>query len=451
MPYTRGDTIAAISTPPGEGAIGIVRLSGWDVCDIAPRVFDRRLRDRRAVYGHILDALERRPIDTGLAVLMHGPRSFTGEDVLEINAHGGIRSLQRVLESVLAAGARVAEPGEFTLRAFLNGRLDLSQAEAVLQLVQARTDAGIDLALNGLDGRLSRSIREARQLALETLAYLGARADFPDEDVPLRDVRPELQQLADCLDELVRGAQFGIAQREGVRVALAGRPNAGKSSLLNRLLRAERAIVTPVPGTTRDTIEETANILGIPVVLTDTAGLRESLDQVEILGVERSHAAIERSAIVVLVIDASRSLDVEDQTLIARHAGAALVIALNKRDLGAAFQRDDPLLLGHPAAAVSALTGGGIDELEQLIRTTALGGSLPSAEGSALTTVRQRDAARRALAHVVAAREGYDSGAPEDLLAVDLGAAVRALGELTGEDATEDLLDTIFSRFCIGK
>ncbi len=447
----RTDTIAAIATPPGEGAVGIVRISGPDAETIGRMLFDRHLTDRRAVFGRMLDPETGKMLDEGLAVLMRGPRSYTGEDTIELNGHGGVRSLERLLEATLRAGARAAQPGEFTLRAFLNGRLDLTQAEAVLGVVQARTDAAVDLALGAVDGGLGGRIRDARSRALESLAYLGARADFPDEDVPLRDLSEELSALACELDALVAGAEYGILQRQGVRIAIVGRPNAGKSSLLNRLLGEPRAIVTEIAGTTRDTIEESADLLGLPVVLTDTAGIHETDDPIERAGMERTHAAAGRSEVIVVVIDATRPLAVGDAALLTSYAGRRLVVALNKVDLGAVVLPDAPVLSGAPAMPVSALTGDGIPQLVQILHAVALAGARPPDDGAALATIRQRDAARRAAEHVRSARDGYRAGAPEDLLAVDLGAAVRALGELTGDDATEDMLDTIFSRFCIGK
>ena len=445
----RSDTIAAIATAPGEGAIGIVRLSGPDALEIAQKLFDRPLRERRAVFGRMVDVGSGCLLDEGIGTLMSGPRSYTGEDTVELSGHGGLRSLRRLFEAVLGAGARAAEPGEFTLRAFLNGRMDLTQAESVLDLVRARTDASADLALSGLRGGLAEPIRRARSLALEILAYLGARADFPDEDVPLRDIGPELEALVRVLDDLVSGAEYGIVQREGARIAIAGLPNAGKSSLLNRLLGEERAIVTPIPGTTRDTIEETLNLLGIPAVLTDTAGIRDSVDLVEKMGVERSHDAISRSDIVLIVLDASQPVLEAEGRLVKAYAGRRTVVALNKSDIACRVM--EPHIAGMVATRISALTGDGIDRLRVLLRDAVLSGAQPPKNSAALTTTRQRDAARRGAEHVRSAFEGFRSGAPEDLLAVDLGGAVRALGELSGEDVTEDLLDTIFSRFCIGK
>lgn len=447
----RTDTIAAIATAPGEGAVGIVRIGGPDAVAIGERLAGRRLRDRRAVFARFRSPHDDAMLDEGLALLMRGPRSYTGEDVVELHGHGGMLVLRRLFEATLIAGARAAEPGEFTLRAFLNGRVDLTQAEAVLALVQARTAGAADLALAGLDGRLCEPIRAARAAALELLAYLGARADFPDEDVPLREIRPELAALAESLDRLVAGADFGLIQREGVRIAIVGRPNAGKSSLLNRLLRQERAIVTPIPGTTRDTVQETANLRGLPIVLIDTAGMRETADTVERLGVERSRASAAASDLLLLVIDASAPLTDDDRALLALEFAGSRVVALNKSDLPAAVGSDDPVLAGLATVVVSALSGDGIERLEQALFEAATAGTVQPADGVALSTARQRDAARRAADHVHAALSGLEGGAPEDLMSVDLAGAVRALGELTGEDATEDLLDTIFSRFCIGK
>lgn len=447
----RDDTITAIATPSGEGAIGIVRLSGPEARSIGQSVFDRALRPRRVVYGRILEPVGRNPIDEGLATLMVGPHSYTGEDVVEISAHGGVRSLQRVLDATLAAGARSAQPGEFTLRAFLHGRMDLTQAESVLALIQARTDTTADIALAAMGGRLSAPIREARRQAIEVLAYLSARADFPDEDVPMRDIAPQLDHLVRTLDRLVDTASYGILQREGVRIAIVGRPNAGKSSLLNQLLGQERAIVTAVPGTTRDTVEESLDLLGLPVVLTDTAGIRATPDPIERLGVERTRAAAQRADLIVLVVDASGPLGAEDVKLLDEFGDPRLVAGLNKSDLGVVVMPESPELKGVRAVTVSAKTGDGMDRFREVLLAVATDGTRPPADGMALTTLRQRDAARRAVDHIRAARDGYRSGVQEDLLSADLGAAVRALGELTGENATEDLLDTIFSRFCIGK
>ena len=446
------DTIAAVATAPGDGAIGIVRVSGPETLQIAGVVVGRTLLPRHATYATFRHPRDGRVLDEGLAVFMPGPASYTGEDVLELQGHGGRRSILRLLEGVLSAGARAAEPGEFTLRAFLAGRMDLTQAESVLALVEARTDVAADLALDGLAGHLGGRLRAARLQALEILAYLSARADFPDEDVPLRALDGELDALHLELRGLLAGADFGILHREGVRVVIAGPPNAGKSSLLNLLLGQERAIVTQIAGTTRDTIEEAANVLGLPVVFTDTAGMRVGQDSVERLGISRSLDAVSRADLVLLVLDGSTPMSAEELASLGAFTEIPLLVVLNKSDLGRALPEAQLEPLGAaPNVVLSALTGDGVDELRRLIYDVCVGGDMRPPAYGALSTVRQKAVAERAAAHVAAAVAGYASGAPEDLLSVDLQAAVHALGELTGEDATEDLLDTIFSRFCIGK
>lgn len=443
----RDDTIVAIATPPGEGGVGIVRLSGSTAEPIARRVFRGRLRDRRAVFGQITDPGTGEPIDEALALLMRAPRTYTREDTVELQAHGSPVVLRRIVELCLREGARLAEPGEFTLRAFLNGRLDLAQAEAVLDLIQARTDAARRLAVQGLGGRLSGQLRGLRVRLLDLLAYLSARADFPDEDVPPDDITPRLARIAHELDSLLATADAGLVYRQGAHVAIAGRPNAGKSSLLNRLLREERAIVTSIAGTTRDTVEETANFGGVPVVLTDTAGLTESADAVERIGVARSHEVIARSDAVLIVLDGSRPLCAEELELLRATESRPRLVVINKCDL----VPDPSLSGGLTALRVSALTGTGVDRLEQLLAELVTGGQTLAADTAIVTHPRHKAVLQRAAASIAAATGALESGLPEDLAAVDLRAAVEAIGEVTGDQVTEDLLDSIFRNFCIGK
>jgi tRNA modification GTPase len=286
------DTIAAISTPLGEGGIGIVRLTGRDALAIGQGLFNRRLSDRRLVYGHVIDPDGDEVVDEVLVAYMAAPHTYTREDIVEINCHGGPLPLQRILNLALRRGARIAEPGEFTLRAFLNGRIDLAQAESVLDVVQAKTAASLRVAVQGLGGGLSQSLKALRGEVMSVLAYLTARIDFPEDEVEEREIIPPLERARHMLRELISSADHGIVYRQGVRTAIVGRRNVGKSSLLNRLLRQSRAIVTPVPGTTRDTLEEVVNVKGVPFVLVDTAGIAQSKDVVESLGVERSRRAI---------------------------------------------------------------------------------------------------------------------------------------------------------------
>ncbi len=446
------DTIAAISTPIGEGGIGIVRLSGQDACSIVARLFDRRLSDRRLVYGHIIDPQLAEVVDEVLVAYMAAPHTYTREDIVEINCHGGIVPLQRILGLTLRLGARLAEPGEFTLRAFLNGRIDLAQAESVLDIVRARTQSSLRLAVEGLGGRLSEQIRSIRNELLSVLAYLTARIDFPEDEIEEQDALGPIKKAHSELDELIAGADAGIVYRQGVRTAIVGRPNVGKSSLLNRLLRENRAIVTPIPGTTRDTLEEVVNLKGVPFVLTDTAGITpepvEGRDVIETLGVERSRKAIEQSSLVLLVTDVSEPLNAADFEISELLAGRAVLVAGNKYDLPS---QADLRSLPWPAVRISALTGEGIDRLEEKMADIALGGKVVSPDAFLVTNIRHKEALERAREHLSQAQESLEATMPDDFVTIDLTAALNALGEITGETVSEELLDMIFSRFCIGK
>ena len=445
----RDDTIAAIATPIGEGGIGIVRLSGPQARAIASGLFSGRLRNRRLVHGRLTDPATGDTVDEVLAVLMRAPHTYTREDVVEFHGHGGPVPLRRMLALCLRHGARQAEPGEFTLRAFLNGRLDLSQAEAVLDVIQAKTDASLRLAVQGLGGRLSARIAGVREHLLAVLAYLTARIDFPEDDVPADDVRPQLEEARAALTRLVETADIGIVYRQGLQVAIVGRPNVGKSSLLNRLLREDRAIVTEMPGTTRDTLEEVMNLRGLPLVLTDTAGMNEATaDVVEQLGIKRSHEALDRADFVFLVLDASEPLTARDRELIAAVVERPALAILNKCDLPARLGAPDVPLR---SVAVSARTGEGMDELESAVLDAVTHSAVTTSDDALVSNVRHKEALERALQHVESAIAGLSRGVTEDLVAIDLTGALSALGEITGESVTEDLLDAIFSRFCIGK
>jgi len=442
------DTIAAVSTPIGEGGIGIVRLSGQDACSIATKLFGKSLPDRRLVYGHIIDPELSEVVDEVLVAYMAAPHTYTREDIVEINCHGGIVPLQRILGLTLRLGARLAEPGEFTLRAFLSGRIDLSQAESVLDIVRARTQSSLRLAVEGLGGRLSRQIRSIRNELLSVLAYLTARIDFPEDEIEEQDALGPIKKAHSELDELITGADAGIVYRQGVRTAIAGRPNVGKSSLLNRLLRESRAIVTPIPGTTRDTLEEVVNLKGVPFVLTDTAGITHSEEVIETLGVERSRKAIEQSSLVLLVTDASEPLNATDLEIIELLDGRAVLVVANKCDLPSQI---DLRSLPWPIVRTSALTGEGVSVLEEKMADIALGGKVVSSDAFLVTNIRHKEALERAAQHLCQAEESLESDMPDDFVTIDLTAALDALGEITGETVNEELLDMIFSRFCIGK
>lgn len=453
------DTIVAIATPPGEGGLAVIRISGPEARAVAAKIFRPArpgpLRPYRLRYGHVVDPASQAVLDEALAAFMAAPRSFTREDVVELSCHGGALPAQSVLGAALAAGARLARPGEFTMRAFLNGRIDLSQAEATLDVIRARTAAGLALAQAQLGGWLAREVRAARAALLECLAYVTVVVDFPEDEVEPQDIGPQLRTGLAAVERLLAGAEQGIVYRQGARAALVGRPNVGKSSLLNALLRADRAIVTPVPGTTRDTLEETANLQGIPVVLIDTAGIHESADPVERLGVERSRAALQNADLALLVFDAQAPVGPGDLAIAGLTREKPTILVWNKLDTPGQTPPTAPDL-GHPrllaTVGASALSGAGVDDLAAAVAQTLLG-QAPAAAGEAhlVSSPRHRDALRRAAEHLGAAAAAWQAGLPADLLAGDLTAALNALGEITGETVGDDLLDLIFSRFCIGK
>lgn len=464
------DTIAAIATPPGVGGIGIIRLSGPLAFAIGLRIFrtahplddNASPPSHRLLYGHVVDSASDTMIDEALVAFMRAPRTYTREDVVEISAHGGPLVLRRILELALATGARAAQPGEMTLRAFLNGRVDLAQAEAVMALINAETDAGHRLALRQLQGELSAEVTEARTHLMAALVRIEASIDFPEEEVPppnsaeLSALIAEAQQV---VERLLAGADRGRILREGLRVALVGRPNVGKSSLLNALLRTERAIVTPIAGTTRDTVEEKALIGGIAVQLVDTAGLTPTDDPVERIGVERSRAAAEASDVLLLVLDGSEPLTPLDETVAAElrtlareDASRPALLVLNKADLPRQIDDEAAQTLwpDAPLVATSTVTGDGLASLEGQIAALAFGGTAQAGD-VLVSSARHKDTLRRSLENVQAAHVTLADGLPLDFVAIDLRAALEALGEITGETATADLLDRIFAEFCIGK
>jgi tRNA modification GTPase len=450
--YALEDTIAAIATPVGCGGIGIVRLSGPQALPILRSVFSSPdLVPRMLTYGHVVDRESDQVIDEVLVAYMPAPRTYTRQDVVEIDCHGGPAALRRVLDLCLARGARMAGPGEFTLRAFVNGRIDLAQAEAVADLVEAKTQAGLRLAVAQLDGQLSAQIAAIRARLLTALAWVEASIDFEADEVPPYEVQADLEQAQQALATLIAGAERGIVYRQGIRTAIVGRPNVGKSSLLNALLRVERAIVTPIPGTTRDTLEETLNLGGIPLILVDTAGIRtDTRDMAEDLGVERSRAALGQADLALLVVDGNLPLSHEDRQIAALIGSKPAIVVINKSDLPILARVAD-LLPRAPQIELSALTRAGIADLERAIEEVVFSGQVMAADAALVSSPRHRDVLRRTQAHVGAALDTHRAGLPADLLSVDLRAAVDALGEITGETVSETLLETIFARFCVGK
>jgi tRNA modification GTPase len=439
-----GDTIAAISTPVGEGALA----------DAVFKPIGRSLAPAKAAshtvqYGRIVRAGA--VLDEVMLTVLRAPRTFTREDMVEISCHGGVVVAKLVLDTVLEAGARLALPGEFTKRAFLNGRIDLAQAEAVADLIHSQTELAVAAANEQLAGKLSQRVNALRDELVQALAHIEAYIDFPDEDIAPETQQQLLKRLSgsiDFMDQLLRTANEGQVLRRGIRAAIIGRPNVGKSSLLNQLLGHERAIVSPIPGTTRDTIEETANIRGVPVVFIDTAGLRESTDSIEREGVRRSEQVLAKAELVLQVFDNSAPLDLSEVNGRPELTSKKRIVVRNKIDLPAGLvlpQLDDPVV------GVSCQTGAGIEALKDTIRQLIWGGEIQADMLQVMINSRHEDALQRARAATVLAEQSLRAGATLELVAVDLRRGVNAVGEIVGKTSTEDLLDSIFAQFCIGK
>ncbi|MCL5676990.1 MAG: tRNA uridine-5-carboxymethylaminomethyl(34) synthesis GTPase MnmE [Firmicutes bacterium] len=444
--------------------MSLVRVSGPEALQVVGRVFRRadglplsEGQGRRVYFGWLMDRPGGERLDECLCWFMPAPRSFTGEDVAEVSCHGGRVASRLALEAILRAGARLAEPGEFTRRAFLNGRVDLAQAEATIDLVRARTEGAFAAAQKRLAGELSIRVREVGDRLVGLLAEVEARADFPELELEELDgslVTAELEACAGVLEGLVAGAARGRLLRDGLRVVLLGRPNVGKSSLLNALLGTERAIVSSVPGTTRDAIEESLDVDGVPVVLVDTAGVRETGDELELAGVTRTEAALREAGLAVLVVDAAQGWNEGDSAAARRAAGLPLVVAANKRDLRPwvpAKENWGGLPGVRAVVGVSARTGEGLEELRAGMVAVMEAALRRRGEDALVASVRQRDALERSLSAIRLAQEAVRAGVSLDLASVDLRAAQLALQEVTGEAAPEAVLDEIFSRFCIGK
>ncbi len=450
------DTIAAIATPLGEGGLAVIRLSGKQALAIAEKCFepigDASAKPTTASthtlhYGRIVH--DGRKIDEVLLAVLKAPRTFTREDTVEITCHGGLLASQSVLEAILAAGARSADPGEFTRRAFLNGRIDLAQAEAVADVIHARTDLALTAANEQLAGKLSQRINQLRDDLMQTLAHIEAHLDFPDEDIAPDTMAQLLSRLDGALafiDELLSTANEGQILRRGIRAAIVGRPNVGKSSLLNQLLGHERAIVTATAGTTRDTIEETANVRGIPVVFIDTAGLREAADAIEAEGIRRSHESVATAELILHVLDASEALTDKDQKYLDEFGGKKRILIANKID-----QPHHLDLSGHEIIETCALNGGGVETLKDAIRAAVWSGQIRADMLPVMINARHQDALHRARAGLEQSLSALRAAANLELVAMDLRIAVNAVGEVVGKTSTEDLLDSIFSQFCIGK
>ncbi len=456
------DTIAAISTPPGEGAISIVRLSGDQAIAIADRIFSSskslaEVPSHTIHYGHIIDPVEERLMDEVMLSVMKQPRTFTREDVVEINCHGGIVVVNQLLQLVLRQGARLAEPGEFTKRAFLNGRVDLSQAEAVMDLIRAKTDKAMNLAINQLDGNLSHLIRQLRQDILQTLAQVEVNIDYPEyddvEELTTRLLLEKAQMVKAQIESLLATAQQGKILREGLSTAIIGRPNVGKSSLLNHLLKEEKAIVTDIAGTTRDVIEEYVNVRGVPLKLIDTAGIRDTEDVVEKIGVERSRKALKEAELILLVLNQSEKFTPQDQQLLTLTEGARRIILLNKTDLPAQITSEElkSYITDEPVFSVSVLNNEGLDQLEQAIADLFFGGKTTDRDASYLSNTRHIALLENAAYSLSEVIEGIEAGMPVDLVQIDMTRCWDYLGEVVGDSVQDELITQLFSQFCLGK
>ena len=455
------DTIAAIATALGESAIGIVRLSGDEAIEIASKVFKGKnlnnVDSHTINYGHIIDPETGKVIDEVMVSVMKAPRSYTTEDSVEINSHGGIMAIQRVLEVVLANGARLAEPGEFSKRAFLNGRIDLSQAEAVMDLIQAKTDKAMDASMNQLQGSLSTKIRSLRQEMLDTLAQVEVTIDYPEyddvEEMSLKQLNETAVHVKEQIQKILHQAQHGRLFRDGINTAIIGRPNVGKSSLLNRLTGLEKAIVTDIEGTTRDTIEEYVNVRGVPLRLIDTAGIRQTDEVVERIGVERSRKVMEEADLVILILNQAQALQEVDIELLELTKNQNRIILLNKQDLEPKLTHADlePYIQDADLIATSMLEESGIDELETQIEQRFFSGEIKSGDVNYLLNTRHTQLLRQAISSLDEVLESTEMMLPVDLIQMDFTRAWDLLGEITGDSVQDELLNKLFSQFCLGK
>ena len=454
------DTIAAVATAYGEGGIGIIRISGEKSLDILEEIFEfhgiEEIVNRRMTYGKIVDRDNGQTIDEVLAVYMKGPATYTAEDVVEINCHGSTVSLRKTLSLVLRKGARLAEPGEFTKRAFLNGRIDLSQAEAVIDVVKAKTDKSFDVALSQLEGGLSSYIRDIRQNLLDLLVDITVNIDYPDEDIEeitYDKLEINIKQIGDMIEKLLSTASSGRMIREGIRVAIAGKPTVGKSSLMNGLLRETRAIVTEIPGTTRDTIEEALSIRNIPVYLIDTAGIRETSDKVEKLGIEKSKEAFNNADFIIFIMDGSEEISSEDEEIIEYLKERKCLVLINKKDLE---QKIDSvqirnMLPNSQIIKTSLINGDGIEEIENAVEELVYGGEITQSESMMVNNVRHINLLTDSFNSLEDALQMAVNREALDFIEIDVKNAYELTGEIIGESVNDDIINEVFARFCLGK
>ena len=457
------DTIAAIATAYGEGGIGIIRLSGEESKPILDRIFKAKgneykesIVNKRLYYGHIVDPENGQVVDEVLVSYMKAPSTYTAEDVVEIYCHGSIVALRKTLTLALRSGARPAEKGEFTKRAFLNGRLDLSQAEAVIDIVRAKTDKTFEVALSQMEGALSQQVKEIRQALMDLLVDITVNLDYPDEDIEImtyQKLTESTSSIGDMIDKLLSTAGTGRIIRDGLAVAIIGKPNVGKSSLMNALLREARAIVTEIPGTTRDTIEEVISIRDIPVKLTDTAGIRETEDQIERIGIEKSKESFNRADLILFIVDGSSPLSGEDREIMGTIGGRKVIVLVNKTDLGLRIEEDEIRAALPQGSIIRAAVkkNTGIEELETEIESMVYGGQLRQEESLLVTNARHMELLERAGEAIGEARQMAENSEALDFIEVDVRRCYELLGEIIGESVTEDILEQVFARFCLGK
>ncbi|KRN14020.1 tRNA modification GTPase TrmE [Lactobacillus gigeriorum DSM 23908 = CRBIP 24.85] len=456
---TEFDTIAAISTPIGEGGISIVRMSGEEAVQIANRVFKgkdlEKVPSHTIHYGYIVDPANDSMIDEAMVTVLRAPKTFTREDIVEINCHGGIVVTNHILQLLLANGARMADPGEFTKRAFVNGRIDLTQAESVMDIVRAKTDKARQVAVGQLVGGLHSKINELRQNLLDTLANVEVNIDYPEYDadqVTAKQMRAASETIIAKIDKLLQSAQEGTILRNGLATAIVGQPNVGKSSLLNYLTQSDKAIVTDVAGTTRDTLEEYVSVRGVPLKLIDTAGIHDTDDKVEKIGVARSQKALEQADLVLLLIDASQELNDEDRALLELTANKKRIIVLNKSDLGQKVTPEEmKAISGSEVVATSILKEDNLSSLEDLIKQLFFSGIENSQDQILVTNQRQVGLLNKAKQQLKDVIQAVDDEVPVDIAQIDLTGAWETLGEITGDSAPDELINALFSQFCLGK
>ncbi|NYV66326.1 tRNA uridine-5-carboxymethylaminomethyl(34) synthesis GTPase MnmE [Bacillus sp. Gen3] len=458
------DTISAISTPMGEGAIAIVRLSGDQAIEITDKLFvgvsGKKLENvssHTIHYGKIIDPTTDEVVEEVMVSVMKAPKTFTRENIVEINCHGGLVSVNRVLQLVLRYGARLAEPGEFTKRAFLNGRIDLSQAEAVMDLIRAKTDRAMNMALGQMEGRLSKLIQKLRQEILEVVAHVEVNIDYPEyddvEEMSHRMLKEKANYVRDELKKLLQTAGQGKILREGLSTAIIGRPNVGKSSLLNSLVQENKAIVTDIPGTTRDVIEEYVNVRGVPLRLVDTAGIRETEDIVEKIGVERSRKVLKEADLILLVLNYADDLTKEDEQLFEAVKGMDVIVIINKTDLPQKIDMDKIKELSneHKVITTSLLEEKGVDDLEEAISSMYFQGSIEASDLTYISNSRHIALIGQALGAIEDVLSGIEFGTPIDIIQIDLTRTWELLGEIIGDTVQESLINQLFSQFCLGK